>query len=130
MFNTLPHFLAYFGIGVILLVGYLLAYVMITPHREFTLIREGNTAAAIQLIGSVLGFALPFAVVISHSVSLSDMVAWGLVVLVVQSLTFWIVQVTSQGISTKITSNCTSSGIYVGGMAFAVGVIQAGCMVP
>jgi uncharacterized membrane protein YjfL (UPF0719 family) len=38
--------------------------------------------------------------------------------------------VTSQGISTKITSNCTSSGIYVGGMAFAVGVIQAGCMVP
>jgi putative membrane protein len=67
MFNTLPHFLAYFGIGVILLVGYLLAYVMITPHREFTLIREGNTAAAIQLIGSVLGFALPFAVVISHS---------------------------------------------------------------
>ena len=44
--ETLPHFLAYFAAAIALAVAFLLLYVVVTPHREFTLIREGNTAGA------------------------------------------------------------------------------------
>lgn len=130
MLNTLPHFLAYFGTALLLLVGFLVAYTLLTPHREFALIRQGNKAVSFQLIGTVLGFALPLAVVIGNSVNIPDMVAWGLVALVTQAVTFWLIQIIFKDISSKIVSDCVSSGIFVGGMAFTVGVIQAGCMVP
>src|SRR5688500_17534347 len=77
--GALPHFLAYFAAALALAVAFLALYVMVTPHREFTLIREGNAAAATQLVGTFLGFAIPVAVVISNSVSLPDMLLWGAV---------------------------------------------------
>jgi putative membrane protein len=38
------HFM-YFGIAIVATVIFVAIYVMITPHREFTLIREGNSSA-------------------------------------------------------------------------------------
>ena len=55
--EALPHFLAYFAAAVALAVAFLALYVAITPHKEIALIREGNSAAAVQLIGTFLGFA-------------------------------------------------------------------------
>ena len=66
--EAMPHFLAYFAAAVVLAVVFLSLYVLITPHKEFALIREGNSAAAVQLSGTFLGFAVPMAVVIGHSV--------------------------------------------------------------
>lgn len=40
--EALPHFLADFAAAVALAVAFLLIYVMITPHREFTLIRKAT----------------------------------------------------------------------------------------
>ena len=68
---TLPHFLAYFGAAILLAVAFITLYVMITPHRELALIRDGNSAAATQLVGTFLGFAIPVAMVIGHSVNRS-----------------------------------------------------------
>jgi putative membrane protein len=130
MLNTLPHFLAYFFTALGLFLVFITAFSASTPHREFALIRDGNRSAAIQMIGTVLGFALPLAVILGHAVSLPDLLAWGLVALVVQIITFWVIQFVFKNISDKIVNNCVSSGIFVGGMAFAVGMIQAGCMVP
>lgn len=130
MFNTLPHFLAYFGLAVALAVGFLVAYVYITPHREFALIREGNAAAALQLIGTFAGWSLPMAIVISHSVNLSDMLAWGLVSLVTQLIVFFAISRAFRGIEARIGEKCNASGLFVGGMSFCFGILQAGCMVP
>ncbi len=44
-------------------------YTLITPHKEFALIREGNTAAAVALGGSLVGFALPASNIIANSIS-------------------------------------------------------------
>ena len=60
-----------------LAVAFLALYVLITPHKEFALIRAGNSAAAVQLTGTFLGFAVPMAVVIGHSVNIPDMLLWG-----------------------------------------------------
>ena len=75
--EAMPHFLAYFAAAVGFAVAFLALYVLITPHKEFALIREGNSAAAVQLTGTFLGFAVPMAVVIGHSVNIPDMLLWG-----------------------------------------------------
>lgn len=130
MFNTLPYFLAHFGLAVALAAGFLAAYVAITPHREFALIREGNTAAALQLTGTFAGWAVPMAVVIGHSYNLLDMLAWGLVSLVTQLLVFFVVSRVFKGIEGRIAERCNASGVFMGGAALCFGILQAGCMVP
>lgn len=128
---TVPHFLAYFGAAVALAVVFLLLYVTVTPHREFKLIREGNSAAATQLTGTFLGFAIPVAIVIGNSVSIPDMLLWGAVAAIVQLAVFFVIsRLLFKTISDKIAEDCVSSGIFVGGMGLGVGILQAACMVP
>lgn len=127
---ALPHFLGYFGVSILLALAFLAFYVAITPHKEFTLIKAGNTAAATQLVGSFLGFAIPMAIVISHSVSILDMVIWGAVVLVIQLAVFFFISKFAPAIEKRIEDNCTASGVFVGGMGMGIGILQAACMVP
>lgn len=128
---ALPHFLAYFAVAVALAVAFLFLYAMSTPHREFALIREGNAAAATQLTGTFIGFAVPLAIVIGHSVSLLDMALWGAVAAVVQLVVFVAIsRILFKAIEQRIAEGCTASGIFTGGMGLGVGVLQAACMVP
>ena len=129
--QTLPHFLAYFAAAVGLAVAFLFLYVLITPHKEIALIREGNSAAAVQLTGTFLGFCVPVAVVIGNSVSIPDMLLWGAVAAVVQLAVFFIIsRLLFKGISQRITEKCSASGIFVGGVGLGIGILQAACMVP
>lgn len=130
MSEVLPHFLSYFGSALLLAAAFLTLYIWLTPHRELELIRNGNSAAAVQLTGTFLGFAIPVAMVIGHSVSIPDMLMWGAVAAIVQLLVFVAISRLFRGISSKIDEGCTSSGIFVGGMGVGIGVLQAACMVP
>jgi putative membrane protein len=128
---TLPHFLGYFGAALALALAFLTLYSWLTPHREFALIRDGNNAAATQLVGTFLGFAIPVAIVIGNSVSIGDMLMWGAVAAAVQLLVFVIIgRFLFKGIEDKITENCQASGVFVGGIGLGVGILQAACMVP
>lgn len=128
---ALPHFLAYFGSAVALAVGFLALYVAITPHKEFALIREGNSAAAIQLVGTFLGFAIPVAVVTGNAINIPDMLMWGAVAALVQLIVFFaIARLLFKAIETRIAEGCVASGTFVGGMGLGIGILQAACMVP
>ncbi len=129
--ETLPHFLAYFGSAMALAVAFLALYVLITPHKEITLIREGNSAAAAQLTGTFLGFAVPVAIVIGHSVSIPDMLLWGAVAAIVQLAVFFLIsRLLFRSLEQRISDRCAASGIFVGGMGLGTGILQAACMVP
>jgi putative membrane protein len=129
--DVLPHFFAYFGAALLLAGAFLTLYVWLTPHHELNLIRQGNSAAAVQLTGTFLGFSLPVAMVIANSVSIPDMLLWGAVAAIVQLAVFVIIaRLLFRGISSKIEEGCTSSGIFVGGIGVGIGVLQAACMVP
>jgi putative membrane protein len=129
--ETLPHFLAYFGAALLLAAAFLTLYVTITPHREFDLIGKGNSAAAIQLTGTFLGFCAPVATVIGHSVDIPDMLLWGAVAAVVQLAVFFVIsRLLFRTISTRIAEGCSASGIFVGGAGLGIGILQAACMVP
>lgn len=129
--STLPHFMAYFGATLILAVAFIAIYVNITPHRELALIRAGNSAAAVQLVGTFLGFAIPVAIVIAHSVSIPDMLIWGAVSALVQLFVFMLIsRVLFRQIEQRLAEDCMASGIFVGGIGLGIGVLQAACMVP
>ena len=128
--GALPHFLAYFGTAALLGIAFIVVYSAITPLSEFTLIKEGHTAPAISIVGAFIGFAIPLAIVIGNSVSIPDVVFWGIVVLAVQLLVFFVTSKVFSGIAKKLEEDCLASGVFLGGTSIAVGILNAACMVP
>ncbi|MBK8183569.1 MAG: DUF350 domain-containing protein [Candidatus Competibacteraceae bacterium] len=124
----LASFLSYFAVAVALLVFFLLAYIFITPYREFTLIRDGNAAAAASLSGAMLGFVLPLASAITHSVSLLDMMVWGLIALIVQLLVYLLARLLLPTLTHDIPAGKVAIGVFVGMLSLAVGILNAACM--
>jgi len=122
------NFLSYFGAGIALTVLFLLIYTAITPQKEFTLIREGNTAAACSLGGALIGFMLPLCSAIIHSVNFVDMVIWGGVALVVQLIVFFILRIIFRGLPAGIEKGIVSEGILLGVFSLAAGILNAACM--
>ena len=127
--NTLPSFLAYFATAIALFSLSACAFLHFTPHRELELIRKGNLAAAIALVGTLVGFSLPLASCIAHSSSLLDMLVWGIVALFVQSLVFSVVTRLIPEIEDGIAAGNLAHGVMLGGSALCVGLINAACMV-
>jgi putative membrane protein len=127
-FAGLPSFFGYFSLALLLLVGFVLVYTQATPHHEFKLIKDNNASAALAFGGSVLGFVLPMHAVITHSVSLLDCALWGIVALIVQLLTFFLLRMVLRDLSARITRNELAAGIFVATSSIAVGALNAACM--
>ena len=123
-------FLSYFGAGLGILIAAAVAVAMITPHREFTLIRNGNAAAATAFAGTLVGLALPLHAAITHSVSLVDAVIWGGVAVLVQIVAYLLARLVVGGITQQIDANQTAGGIAAAGVSIAVGLINAAAMTP
>lgn len=125
----LPSFLFYFATAMGLLALFLVVYVLITPYREFTLIREGNVAAAASLSGAMLGFVLPLASAIAHSVSLLDMVIWGVIALLIQILVYLVARfLLFPDLSRDIPAGRVATGVFLGALSIAIGILNAACM--
>lgn len=124
----LAAFLSYFAVAVALFALFLLVYVFTTPYREFALIRDGNAAAAASLSGAMLGFVLPLASAITHSVSLLDMMVWGLIALIVQLLAYLLARLLLPSLTHDIPAGKVAIGVFVGVLSLAVGILNAACM--
>ena len=120
-----PLFLAYFATAVVLTGVYVFVYTRLTPHNELALIKENKAAASVAFAGSLIGFVLPLASVIEHSINLMDMALWGLVALIVQALTFFAVRVAMPKISERIADNEMAAGIILGAVSIAAGLLNA-----
>ena len=123
-----PNFVRYVVVGFALVGLFLWIYVLITPWREFALIRGGNSAAAIALVGALLGFCLPLANTIAHSSSLTDVVLWSLVALLVQAAVHIALRFMMPYLKQAIEANETASGITAGGFSLSFGLINAACL--
>ncbi|WP_394175112.1 DUF350 domain-containing protein [Thalassotalea litorea] len=126
----LGNFALYFFISLVMLVVFKWIYAFVTPHDEWQLVKEQqNTAAAIGLMGAVVGFAIALAGAISNSIALLDFVVWGIVALFAQILAFVIVRVVFMPkIVERIINNEVTAGIVLAGMSVAVGLLNAACM--
>ena len=126
--SGLGSFIAYFGIAVALLTFFCLIYGWVTPYPEFKLIREGKVAPAISFGGALLGFVIPLASVISHSVALLDMIVWALVALTIQVLVFIGLRLFIGDLAREIADDRPAPAILLAVLSLAAGILNAACM--
>jgi len=124
-------FLLYFGLSIGFVVLYLAIYVRATPYREFALIRAGNAAAAASLSGSLIGFVLPLASAVVHSVNPWDMALWAAIALAVQVIVYLGVRLVLPDVVVRhIPEGKVSAGVLLGAVSLAAGILNAACMTP
>jgi len=109
--------LAMLGIGVTI-------YQWITPYHELELIRAGNNAAAISLSGAIVGLALPLAVCMASSVSVWDIIIWGVVTLVIQLLAYRLGDAVLRGLPARIEAGEIGAAILIAAIKLAVSMIN------
>jgi putative membrane protein len=127
-FAGFDDFLVYLGISLAYLAAFVAIYIRITPYREMQLIREGNMAASFSLSGAILGFIVPLASAIQHSVSLVDMAIWGLIAMAVQVIAFVVVKLCIPSITRDIPEGKGAQGFFLGSLSLGVGLLNAACM--
>jgi len=123
-----PAFLGYFAIGLVAYAVFTGVYTALTPHKEVELIRAGNLAAVTAFLGALLGFSLPLASAAAHSVSVIDFILWAVIGTLAQILAYFIANFTMQRLHERITNGDIAAGLWGGGIALAVGILNAACM--
>ena len=120
--------LSYFGIAIVATIVFVAIYVMITPHREFALIRQGNTAAAISLGGALLGYTIPLAKAIAQSESVNDMLIWSGVALVAQVVAYGATRLILPQLSSHVNEGKNASAIALAAISICLGMLNAAAM--
>jgi putative membrane protein len=125
----LPAFLVYFLVSAAVVVAYLFIYTRITPHDEFGLIRANDTAAAVALGMSLIGFALPVASAIAHTANIVDCFIWSVIALIVQIIAYFVAQIPDPALSKRIAAGELASAFWLGMVSVTAGLLSAACMV-
>ena len=128
--HALGSFVAYLLIGIAVWAIALAVYALVTRHREFALIRTGNTAAAVAFGGAAIGVALPVSSAIEHSVSLLDALAWGAVAVVFQLIAYGASHLFVPNISRRIEADDIAAGTFLAAASIAIGLMNAAAMTP
>jgi len=122
-------FLLAFVVAGLFTIAFKYIYQWVTPYNEKALIREGNTSAAIALAGALIGYALPLASALSHTVSLPEFAAWATVAGIVQIAAFTIVRMVAlRDVQVRVENNEIAIGVYLAGISITVGLLNAACM--
>lgn len=127
--SGLPIFLFHGGVALLIwLVGVAL-YMVITPHNEIKLIRDGNQAAGLSLGGAVAGIAIPIAATLSSSHSLIDLAVWGATSLILQLVAFRVVDVLVKDLSSRIGRGEMAATLALVGVKLGFALITAAALV-
>lgn len=126
--STLPAFLLSWVAGLGFAGLFLLVYIWLTPHREIALIREGNLCASLCLCGALLGFVLPVASAIAHSVNLLDQATWGGVALMTQLIVYLLLRLLIRDLTAQIEADRASVGLLAATVSIGAGLINAAAM--
>lgn len=108
-----PDFLLMTGTAGILLVLASTIYILLTPWKELALVRGGNGAAGLALSGAIAGLAIPIASCLASSLTLIDLLLWGTVALLLQLLTYRIIDMILRDIPTRIQNDEAGAAIVL-----------------
>ncbi|MCL2893964.1 DUF350 domain-containing protein [Brenneria tiliae] len=126
--SALLAFASYFFIGFVMVLAFLFIYTRVTPHDEWTLIKQNNGAAAVGFAGALIGYVIPLASAAVNSVSLVDYITWGIVALVIQLVIYGAVRLYMPAISQRIQHNEVASGVFLCTASLGGGILNAACM--
>jgi len=114
--------------SLVLLAVFVGVYTRITPFKEFTLIRQGNVAAALSLGGAILGFCFTLSSSIQHNDTLLTFLMWAVGAMVIQVLVYAALTRALPEMNAAIESNNTGMGALMGTVSVTVGALNAACL--
>lgn len=122
-------FAIYFGVSLAALLVFKIVYTLITPHDEWALVKQNNSAAAVALMGTLVGYAIALGGAASNSIGLVDFVIWAIVAFMAQLIAYCIVRVAFlRQIVVRIESGEMAAGIVLAGLSISIGLLNAACM--
>jgi putative membrane protein len=120
-----PVTLLHVAVSVVMLVAAAGLYVVLTPHHEIRLIREGNVAAALDVGGVLVGLAIPLGYSLKASTNLVDLALWGVATVAVQLLVFRLVDLVLHGLPKRIQDGEMAAAALLVGAKIATAMIVA-----
>lgn len=120
-----PVTLMHIGVTMLILVAAAAIYILLTPHKEITLIRAGNSAAALSLGGVLLGLSIPLATSLARSTSMLEIALWGAAAVALQLLVFRLVDMLLRGLPQRIQEGEVAAAALLVGAKLASAVIIA-----
>ncbi len=120
-----PTTLLHAGVSILILLLATTLYVLLTPHKEVALIRDGNAAAAISLGGVMVGLAAPLALSLNSSTSLIEIAVWGVSTVMVQLLVFRLVDMLLRGLPQRIQEGEVAAAALLVGAKLSTALILA-----
>lgn len=120
-----PVTLLHASVTLVMLVLGTTLYALLTPHKEITLIREGNSAAALSLGGVMVGLAIPLAISLTASTSVIEIAIWGAATIAVQLLVFRVTDMILKGLPERIQEGEVAAAALLVGAKLATALILA-----
>lgn len=111
--SSFPHFVIMTAAAGAMLVLATTIYILLTPWKELALVRGGNGAAGLALAGAITGLALPLASALASSYELFDLMIWGFAALLLQLITYRIVDLLLSGIPARIQNDEAGAAIVL-----------------
>jgi putative membrane protein len=126
--NAILIALAHGAISLALLAAGAVLYAFLTPHKEITQIRDGNSAAALSFGGVLVALALPLALSLTASTSALEILLWGTMTLVVQLLVFRLIDMLFSGLPQRVSEGEISAAALLVSAKLASAMVLAAAM--
>ena len=123
-----PDFIVQLGVAIGLFIASLIIYVLMTPHKELALIRDGNPSASLAFGGVVVGLAIPLGSCLEHALGLWDLLIWGIVTLLLQLLAFRFADIFLRGLPRRIAEGDVAAAIFLMSVKIGLAIILAGAV--
>jgi putative membrane protein len=135
--SSFVNFLTYLVVAIPLLLIGIKIFMLQTPYNEMKMIQEAAScdktekdeagiAIAHDLGGKIVGQALVMASAVFHSVSIGDLIIWGIVGIIFQVLVYYaFAKLTTFKVSDELIKGNIAVGIFSSRLSFATGLILA-----
>lgn len=120
-----PVTLLHASVTILILFAAAALYVLMTPHKEIALIREGNAAAAVSLGGVLIGLAIPLSASLHTSTSVIEIGVWGASTVILQLLIFRLTDLLLHGLPQRIQEGEVAAASLLVGAKLAIALIIA-----
>jgi len=103
-------------------------YTKLTPFDELALIHAGKGSAALSLGGALVGFSLTLGSSIVHNATLTEVVAWAVLAMIIQCLVYTVASRLLHTVSAEIEAGNAAMGGLMGSISLVAGIVNAACL--
>src|SRR3990167_9312073 len=100
-----PRFLLSTGAAGLMLLAAAAIYILLTPWKELSLVRAGNTSAGVALGVAIVGLAIPISSTLASSMTVPGLLIWGAIALLMQLIAYRVVDLILRDIPGRIAKD-------------------------